>query len=118
MDFFNLFKDLQVNDHAKTAQSQAVEYLCSKGYDCKTEVWVSSRGDGTDKKGRIDIVASKDDVTIGIEFDKAMPRKRSLFKLSNFDCDYRLVLLRGGKKHYIADGVEVLSVKLKEVRSQ
>lgn len=114
MDFKELFCDLEVDDHAQTAQSQTVEYLYSRGFNCKIEVPIYNRGDDTN--GRIDIVAQKGGYTIGIEFDRKSPRKKSIAKLQNFECDYRLVLLRGGSMNYTSDRIEVLSIKLRSKR--
>lgn len=108
MDIKELFADLKVSDHARTAQFQTVNYLRKKGFDVHIEHRVPNRGDG--KLGRIDIIAEKGEEILAIEFDRSNPRKKSLFKLENFDCDHRIVLLRGGKKNYKIGKVEVLSI--------
>ena len=105
-----LFKGLEITNHAKTAQMEAVSYLEKLGFTCQIEHYVKDRGDG--KRGRIDIIAKKNGKTIAIEFDNKTPRKKSLYKLNHFDADFKFVLLRGGEKQYKEGDIYVSSVKL------
>jgi len=106
---------LKVDDNASTAQNQLYRHLTSFGYTCELEVFVPDRGDKT--PGRIDLIAKKKNEVVAIEFDRHEPRTKSLFKLKHFDAAIKLVLLRGGNKNYIKDGIRVMSIKLYEYDS-
>jgi hypothetical protein len=79
-------------DHAKSAQLLAAELLRGAGFSVVLEVFVPDRGDGS--PGRLDLVARCDDGSVAIELDAVRPRRKSLFKLRQFD-GLRVVCLRG-----------------------
>lgn len=105
-----LFGKLRVTDDATEAHHQLCAFLKKNGYACLTEHLVPSRGDK--RPGRIDVVATKDGVTVAIEFDKRSPRAKSLYKLRNFNADIKVVLLRGGRSNYRIGDIGIISVSL------
>jgi hypothetical protein len=66
--------------------------LGSLGFTCWREVRLSARGDG--QGGRLDIVAERHGVRIALELDDRTPRRKSLVKLGQTDCTFRVVVLR------------------------
>jgi len=75
---------------AKTFQQAVEDELRAKGWEVFREFCVKDRGDGV--RGRIDLVVASP-VRIAIELDRARVRKKSLFKLAQFD-GLRFVILR------------------------
>jgi len=75
---------------AKTFQQAVEDELRAKGWEVSREFCVKDRGDGV--RGRIDLVVTRP-VRIAIELDRARMRKKSLFKLAQFD-GLRFVILR------------------------
>jgi hypothetical protein len=106
-----LFDDLVVDDDALSAQVQTAAFLRHRGYTVELEVEMLY---GT-RRGRIDLVAIREEEVVAIELDRLSPRKKSLTKLGLYPATHRIVLLRGGDQHYWADGVEVLSLRLTAV---
>jgi len=66
------------------------------GAQIEREVCVPDRGDG--RRGKIDIVAHYKEKTYAIEIDWMSPRKKSIHKIQNYQCDGRFVVLREGKQ--------------------
>lgn len=62
------------------------------GWSVRREVVVQDRGDG--RRGKIDLVATKDGRTVAIELDCRSPRAKSLRKLEAFNAHERIVILR------------------------
>lgn len=81
--------------NSKDLHSEIIQILTENGYKCTKEVKVPNRGDG--RGGRIDVVASKVGEKVAIEIDRKTPRKKSLYKLSHYDCDARYVVTREPK---------------------
>jgi len=108
-----LFKDLVVEDNAKKAQLQIVSYLENRGYNCKIEQHVPDRYDGM--SGRIDIIANNKEHTIAIEVDRQSPRMKSIFKLTNYKADYKIILLRGMEGYFSSfnNNIRVIGIKVK-----
>ena len=79
---------------AKTFQQAVEDELRAKGWEVFREFCVKDRGDGF--RGRIDLVVTSP-VRIAIELDRARVRKKSLFKLAQFD-GLRFVILRQGSR--------------------
>ncbi|HEY2459610.1 MAG TPA: hypothetical protein VGI16_02335 [Candidatus Acidoferrum sp.] len=57
--------------------------LRERGWRVHREVQVPNRGDGI--RGRIDLVATQADIRVAIELDNVITRKKSRFKLSQFE---------------------------------
>ena len=87
----------KVNNTQKANQyrNDVAIFLQKDGYSVIKEVKVPNRGDG--RKGKIDIVAEINNEKTAIEIDWISPRKKSLFKLENFECKNRIVILRQSK---------------------
>jgi len=79
---------------ARIFQQAVEDELRAKGWEVFREVCVKDRGDGF--RGRIDLVVTSP-VRIAIELDRARVRKKSLFKLAQFD-GLRFVILRQGSR--------------------
>ena len=69
-----------------------VKELKANGMEVERQVWVDNRGDG--RRGKIDLVAYFKGEKIGIEVDRKKPRKKSIFKLEQLECDKRFVIIR------------------------
>ena len=109
IDIKELFKGLVITDHAKQAQKETVQYLTERGFNCIMEYLVNDRGNGTN--GYIDIIATKGNDKLAIEFDRHSPRVKSIYKLNQLNDHQKVVLLRGygnGK----ADGITILPIKI------
>lgn len=68
--------------HSETIDKIKMFYE-SIGYDTFLEFEVDNRGDG--KRGFVDIVISNDDICVGFEVDRHIPRLKSVEKLKYFD---------------------------------
>jgi len=90
-----MFENLKLTDNAKIAQYEVRDYMQSLGYKCILEYGVKDRYDGN--SGRIDIVCFKNNETIAIEVDNKKPRKKSIYKLENFNANKKYVICRNGK---------------------
>lgn len=90
-----MFENLKLTDNAKLAQNEVRNYMQSLGYKCILEYKVKDRYDGN--SGRIDIVCFKNNETIAIEVDNKKPRKKSIYKLENFNANKKYVICRNGK---------------------
>ena len=112
MTVSEMFKDLEITDHAKTAQYEIAEHLRNKGYTVTLEYPVSSAGNG--HSGRIDIIATSKQEKLAIEVDRSSPRDKSMFKLNLMDGYIKIVLLRNGTYNFIRDSVAIYSLKAKE----
>lgn len=53
---------------------------------------VPDRGDG--RSGRVDLIYKKRNKTIAFEFDRLIPRKKSIFKLKSLTVDEKYVITR------------------------
>lgn len=102
-----------VTNHARTAQREVVEHLKGLGFTCRVEHKVSLRGKDATKSGRIDILATKNSKTLGIEVDRRNPRKKSIDKLNSNTFDYKIILCRGGNRSYKIDNIYILPLKIK-----
>ncbi|MDH6372796.1 hypothetical protein M2444_004625 [Paenibacillus sp. PastF-3] len=91
--------------NAKETQTKITSFLKKKGWSCKNELFINDRGDG--KKGRVDIVAHKDGITLAIEIDRLHPRKKSILKLQGINA-YRILILRGTVKCVIPSGIHAI----------
>lgn len=80
------------NGLAKGFELLVANELKAQGYQVKREVWVDDRGDG--RRGRIDLVASKDNEVHAIELDLASPRMKSALKLLEYPATHRWIVLR------------------------
>jgi hypothetical protein len=80
--------------NAKAFQQALENELRAKGWKVLREFCVRDRGDGV--RGRIDLVVTSP-VRIAIELDRASVRKKSRFKLAQFD-GLRFVILRQGAR--------------------
>lgn len=77
---------------APAFQDAAQALLMADGWSVRREVYVDDRGDGY--RGRVDLVAQANGLTVGIELDNWSPRAKSLHKLRCMKADARLVVLR------------------------
>jgi hypothetical protein len=66
--------------------------LAENGFAVTNEAFVPFRGPEKKRSGRIDIVAHKDGTTIACEVDTYNPKKKSIYKLQNYKCDFKVCL--------------------------
>lgn len=108
-----ILSGFQVADDDRASNAAVLSRLEEHGYLCQNEVPVPSRGDSGQYTGRIGIVATKDGTVIAIETDRKSIRKKSLYKLRDYPCDARVVLLRDGECTEPPEGIDaVISLKL------
>lgn len=111
-----IFSDLAVKDDDRAATMAVMAELEKNGYLCQNEVPVPSRGDAPKYTGRIGVVATKNGCTIAIEVDRRSIREKTIFKLREYPCDARVVLLRGGACNNSPTGIDtVFSLRLEEL---
>lgn len=80
------------NENALEFNIRVRNELKKESFDIFIEQLVPNRGDG--RRGKIDIVAKKDGLVYAIEIDRKSPRQKSIYKITNYPCDVRLVVLR------------------------
>lgn len=97
-------------DDARGFQEAVAARLRASGWTVRSEVPVSSRGDG--RRGRVDLVAERDGEVVAIECDRLSPREKSLAKLRAMVADARLVLLRTPRGVADVDGIAVVGVEV------
>lgn len=110
-----LFSGLIVSNDSHLAHSQVVAHLRAQGWACQREYSVADRGDG--HPGAIDILAAKQGVLLAIEIDRKSPRQKSIVKLRRVSADYRVVLLRGGRRSQKVDDIHIVSLGVNYARS-
>ncbi len=81
-----LFDKLVLTDTAALAHRDVVNYLTQRGFKCQCEYVLTNRGDG--HKGRIDLIAIKNDIKLAIEIDCRTPRLNSIRKLKQMPKEY------------------------------
>lgn len=96
--------------NAKELQLDFNRYLTENGFSTRLEVKVDSNG-SCDYCGFIDIVAEYKGKKLAIELDNTTPRGRSVYKLKNYDCNYRFILLRNNFRHYFIEDIEIIGLK-------
>jgi hypothetical protein len=80
--------------------------LARTGWACSRELTVGDRGDG--RPGRIDLVAEKDGLALGFEFDRVSPRAKSAVKLRQFE-GIRVIVVRDGDEDIpVPDGIDFI----------
>jgi hypothetical protein len=91
-----LLDELQAcrGQHAKDFQHAAAHVLEVNGFTVKREYVVPNRGDGY--RGRLDLMAWRDDLTLAVELDNCSMRSKSLLKLASVKADAHVVMLRDG----------------------
>lgn len=111
-----IFNNVHVSDDSRAANMEIVSLLEQQGYLCQLGVPVPARMPDKKYTGRIEIVATKDGVTTAIEIDRKSIREKSLYKLQEYACDIRIVLLRGGNAMEPPPGIDlVCPLKLKNI---
>lgn len=103
-----VIRPLVVSDDSNSAQDAVLLALEQSGFDCQHLAPINTRGQDERYTGRISVLAAKDGKTIAIEIDHLSPRKKSVYKLQHFDCDYRLIVLRGGKEIEPPEGIDAI----------
>jgi RNase P subunit RPR2 len=84
---------IPIPDHPIYAKKTIITELERVGWSCQNELRIADRGDG--RPGRIDFLASKENVKIAVELDNYKPRNKSLYKLKQVSDAFRLIILRG-----------------------
>lgn len=95
---------------ARQLQLKFNDYLILNGFKTKLEVKTESNG-SRDYKGFIDIVAEYQDKIIAIELDNVNPQGKSIYKLKNYQCDYRFIILRNNFRHYYIEDIEIIGLQ-------
>jgi hypothetical protein len=111
-----MFENLMITDNSKIAYNEILQWLKENNYVYLCEIRAISAKGNPPKEyiGFIDVVALKDGKRIAIEIDNKSPKKKSVYKLKHYKADERYILLRGGSKNYIEDGIQVISLKFKQ----
>lgn len=81
-------------DYNKLSSKEFSDLICSylKKGQIQKEVFVPNRGDG--RSGRIDLVYRIDNKIIAFELDRLSPRRKSIFKLKEFNADESYIITR------------------------
>lgn len=103
-----ILAELEVPDEDRAANMAVMSALESHGYLCQNNAPVPARGDDGKYTGRIGIVATKAGMTFAFEMDRKSIRRKSLYKLREYPCDARLILLRDGPVQEPPDGVHAV----------
>lgn len=110
-----LIRPLVVSDESNSAQNAVLLTLEQHGFSCQHGAPINTRGHDKRYTGRVNVLAAKAGKTIAIEIDRLSPRKKSIYKLQHFDCDYRLIVLRGGEEIEPPEGIDaVISIATSE----
>ena len=107
-ELVSVFSDMAVADNDRLSDAQVRAALEEHGYSCRTRVSVPARDSSGLYSGRIGFVAEKAGVTVAIEKDRKSVREKSVYKLREFDCDVRIVLLREGNADYVPTGIDAI----------
>lgn len=100
-------------DNALHFQRRVRDVLDIEGWNTRLEVRVPHSNPRSARKGRIDIVAERDNKTVAIECDRITPRAGSVFKLAHFPATLRLILLRKPKTDYrLTNGICVVGIEV------
>ena len=92
---YSLYQQLKDKDFGEMKAKDFEDLVCSiLGFHgvLKRQVPVKNRGDG--HKGRVDLVLETPKEKIGIEIDRKIPRKKSVFKLMQLEVDRRFLITR------------------------
>jgi hypothetical protein len=81
-------------DRAAPFHNQVMEVLDRCGWSCESEYQLEPEP-LSGRRGKIDIVATKDKIVLAIECDRRTPRRKSIAKLTRMNADVSMVLLRG-----------------------
>lgn len=95
-------------DDAGALRNAIVLCLDQKGFSCRHMVPTPQRSPSPDYTGRLNILATKKGISIGIEVDRKSPREKSIFKLRNYPCDYRIIVLRTGESQPPPAGIDAV----------
>lgn len=67
--------------HADELHAKVLFDLKAMGYQVKRDYLIQNRGDG--RRGKLDVLATRDDEVIALELDHATPRRKSILKVNN-----------------------------------
>lgn len=110
-------QSIVADDGSNAAQDAVCAALEEQGFLCQRRVAVESRDGHSDHAGRLAVVATKADIVIGIQVDRKTPREKSLYKLRDYPCDYRVVVLREESPQPLPAGIDAV-VFLKTARDE
>lgn len=99
---------LSAADDAAVVRDTIYLALEQLGFTCQHEVPVDARSNDPKYTGRISITAAKEGVIVAIEVDRKSPKRNSIYKLRNFSCDYRVIVLRGTEDFSVPDGIDAV----------
>lgn len=85
-----------------------MEKLSEHGFECRCRVHTDSRDGDTPYTGRLGIEAVKADTVIAVQIDRKSPREKSLHKLREYPCDFRIIALREGTEQPVPTGINAL----------
>jgi hypothetical protein len=82
----NMFDELVLSEDKDDTFFTLLRFFNKRGFSCELHVLIPDRGDGN--KGRIDIIATKDDTKLAIMLDNTKPRVKSVKKLQLLTDNY------------------------------
>jgi hypothetical protein len=85
-------------DNARLIHWRLVYWLKSQGFKCQREVRADYFNGLRICAGKMDVVATKGSVRVGIEIDRNSPREKSILKLRGMDLTHRVIVLRNPMK--------------------
>lgn len=90
----SIVQQVTAPNEASAARDAIVYALSKHDFCCQQFAQISHRSPSEDYRGKVSVIAAKNGVLIAIAVDRKSPREKSVFKLRNYPCDFRLVVLR------------------------
>ena len=118
-EMLSLLRSISAPDDASATRDAIIHMLTHNGYSCQHQAPTSKRAEDTQYTGRVGIVAAKDGIVFGIAVDRKTPREKSIYKLRNFQCDYRIIVLRSEQELPPPAGIDaVVSIRDTDAEDQ
>ena len=107
-EMVSLLRGISAPDDASATRDAILHTLTQNGYSCQHQASVPRRSEDPQYTGRVGIVAAKDGVVFGVAVDRKTPREKSIYKLREFQCDYRIIVLRSGQEVHPPAGIDAV----------
>ena len=107
-EMVSLLRGISAPDDASATRDAILHTLNQNGYSCQHQAPTPRRSEDSQYTGRVGIVAAKDGTVFGIAVDRKTPREKSIYKLREFQCDYRIIVLRSGQELLPPAGIDAV----------
>lgn len=103
---------VEAPDEASAVRDAIAYALSQHDFCCQQFAQTERRSPDEDYRGKVGIVAAKSGTIIAIEVDRKTPKEKSIFKLRNFPCDFRVIVLRDAHYPQAIPGIDsVISIQ-------